>query len=190
VLAKVVPNALFTDHAVLQQGVAIPVWGTADPGEAIIVSLGAETQKTRADDKGSWSVRLASRDAGGPHTLTIEAENKIVLSNVLIGEVWVCSGQSNMAWSVRRSNKAATEIASADWPNIRLFTVKRTVAGVPLTEVEGSWSECSPETVPNFSAVAYYFGRDIHQMAGVPVGLIHTSWGGNAIGCVDKPRGS
>jgi sialate O-acetylesterase len=147
VLAKVVPNALFTDHAVLQQGVAIPLWGS-DPGEADTVSLEAETQKTKADRKGSWSVKLASRDAGGLHTLTMEAETKVVLSNVLIGEVWVCSEQSNMQWTVRRSNKAATEIASADWPNIQLFTVKRTVSDVPLTDVEGSQSECSPETVP------------------------------------------
>ncbi len=148
VLAKVVPNALFTDHAVLQQGVAIPVWGNANPGEAVTVSLEAETQKTKADCKGSWSVKLASRDAGGLHTLTMEAETKAVLSNVVIGEVWVCSEQSNMQWTVRRSNKAATEIASADWPNIQSFTVKRTVSDVPLTDVEGSQSECSPETVP------------------------------------------
>jgi sialate O-acetylesterase len=173
--ADVVPNALFGDHAVLQQGIAIPVWGSADSGESVSVSLGDESLTVTADGNRRWLVYLVSREAGGPHILTIEGS---VFQNVMIGEVWVCSGQSNVAMSVRNSNKANAEIAASDWPDIRLFSVKRTVAGKPLMDVVGEWSVSSPESIPGFSAVAYYFGRDIHQMTEVPVGLIHTSWGG------------
>jgi sialate O-acetylesterase len=176
--SDVAPNALFGDHAVLQQGISIPIWGKADPGEAVKVTFGEETQQTTADIKGHWSVTFEARTAGGPHELSLEGKNKVELSNVMVGEVWVCSGQSNMAWTVRRANRSNTEIAAAQWPNIRLFTVKRNVSGEPLDTVVGSWKACSSETVVNFSAVAYYFGRDIHQMVEVPVGLIHTSWGG------------
>ena len=176
--AAVVPNALFGDHAVLQQGIAIPVWGTADKGESITVTFDGETKSTKADRQGRWMVEFGLREAGGPHTLTIAGKNTIELEDVMVGEVWVCSGQSNMAWTVRRSAKPNTEIAAAQWPGIRMFTVKRTVAGEPQENVEGSWETCSSETVPNFSAVGYYFGRDLHQMLEVPVGMIHTSWGG------------
>ena len=141
VRAEVVPNALFGDHAVFQQGITIPVWGTADRGEAITVTLGEEQKRTKADGQGAWSVIFSARTAGGPHKLVIAGTNRITIENVMIGEVWVCSGQSNMEWPVNRSNKPNTEIAAANWPEIRLFSVKRTVAGEPESNVEGAWSE-------------------------------------------------
>jgi sialate O-acetylesterase len=149
--------------------------GAADPGEVVSVSLGSESIQTQADHSGRWRVYLSSREAGGPHVLTIEGTNRIVSRNVLVGEVWVCSGQSNMQWPVSGAANAESEIATADWPDLRLFTVKKRISGKPLLNLEGAWSECTPETIPDFSAVAYFFGRDIHQKVGVPVGLIDFS---------------
>ena len=110
--------------------------------------------------------------------MTISGKNVIEIKNIMVGEVWVCSGQSNMQMAVQSSANAKQEIAGAAYPKIRLFTVKRKVAEKPQSDCEGSWTECSPETVPGFSAVAYYFGRTLHKELNVPVGLIHTSWGG------------
>ena len=129
------------------------------------------------------SVKLKPLSAGGPHELNVKGKNEIKLTNVLIGEVWVASGQSNMEMSVISSDNPKEEIAAAKYPNIRLFHVRKTPAATPQDEVvlDREWSECSPETIPNFSAVAYFFGRQIHQELNVPVGLINTSWGGTAI---------
>jgi sialate O-acetylesterase len=170
--------AIIGENMVLQQEMKLPIWGTAKPGERVTVSIGGQHVSTTADDNGRWMVELEPMKAGGPLEMTITGENRITLHNILIGEVWICSGQSNMQWPVSKAANAETEIAQANYPEIRLFTVKRVVAERPLSDTKGEWSECSPEAVKEFSAVGYFFGRRIHEELGVPVGLIHSSWGG------------
>jgi len=172
--------AIIGDNMVLQQGGKVSIWGWADPGEEVMVGVSWRSMKwaVTADKDGKWSFQMNPPKAGGPHEMTLTGKNAITIKNILVGEVWVCSGQSNMQWSVQASNNAQQEIAEAGYPKIRLFSVKRTVAEKPQADCEGSWSECSPETVPGFSAVAYFFGRHLHKELNVPVGLIHTSWGG------------
>jgi sialate O-acetylesterase len=179
--ADVVPNPMFGDHAVLQRDKPIPVWGTADPGESIQISLATDAGvavRTQASTEGRWLAQLPPVPAGGPYTLTIQGKNKVQFKDVLVGEVWICSGQSNMEWKLKNSYQAAKDIQAATNPKLRLFTVSRTTALAPLEKVRGKWEDCTPETVPDFSAVGYYFGRDLQKALDVPVGLIHTSWGG------------
>ncbi len=175
--AEVRLHALFGDHMVLQRDIAAPVWGTAAPGEEVVVSIAGQKKAARADAEGKWMVRLDPMKAGGPHEMGV---GSATLRNVMVGEVWICSGQSNMAMTVQRAANPEEEIAAAKHPKIRLFTVPRRPADAPQRDVEGSWAECSPETVGGFSAVGYYFGRDLLKALDVPVGLIHTSWGGTA----------
>ncbi|MFC1715821.1 sialate O-acetylesterase [Candidatus Poribacteria bacterium] len=170
--------AIIGDNMVLQSGMETPIWGTADPGEKVTVTMGDQRVLTVADDAGKWKVALTQWETGGPFEVTIAGNNEITLQNVLVGEVWICSGQSNMQWAVKNSVNPEEEIAAANYPRIRLFSVKRTVADEPQDDVEGSWSECSPETVGWFSGVGYFFGRALHREMDVPIGLIHTSWGG------------
>lgn len=174
---------IIASQMVLQQKMPLPIWGTADAGENVIVSLGDNTASTTAAADGKWAVKLKPMPAGGPHELVIKGKNEIKLTNVLIGEVWVASGQSNMEWPVAASKDPQIEIPAAKHPNIRLFHVRKTPAVTPQDDVilDREWSECSPETIPNFSAVAYFFGREIQKELNVPVGLINTSWGGTAI---------
>lgn len=169
---------LFSDHMVLQQGRRVPVWGTANNDEVIVVTFRGQTKQTTTKN-GHWSVWLDALKAGGPDTLKITGENSLVFQDVLVGEVWICSGQSNMEWPLSRSYQPAPEIAGAANPSLRLFTVPKLKAEAPTDEVKAVWQRCEPETVPNFSAVAYYFGRDLQKARNVPVGLIHTSWGGS-----------
>jgi sialate O-acetylesterase len=175
--AEVKPNPLFTDGAVLQRGQAVPVWGTARDGEKVSVSIGGQTLTTTAAG-GMWRVELKPLTAGGPFTLTIAGENTVTVNNVLVGEVWVCSGQSNMEWPFNKAANAEEERPKALYPKIRMFTVEKTVSIKPLAEAKGSWVECAPESVGGFSAVGYFFARDLYQKLGIPVGMIHTSWGG------------
>lgn len=178
-LADVTPHVLFADHMVLQQNASAPVWGTAADGEKVTVTLGDASATTNADSDGKWMVRLNTGSADGhAKTLTIKGKNTIVLKDVLLGEVWIGSGQSNMQWPVERAANPAQEIPAANYPNIRLFTVPRVTAGQPQPSVDGKWQACTPEIVPSFSAVLYYFGRQLHRDLDVPMGLIHTSWGG------------
>ncbi len=163
---------------VLQRDMAVPIWGWADPGEKVTVTMGDCKVEAAACEKGMWSVKLAAMKAGGPHKITVAGKNTITLEDVLVGEVWVCSGQSNMQWSVQASNNPAEEIAAAEYPKMRLFTVARKVAEKPLDDCQGNWTACTPETVPAFTAVGYFFGRALHKEVGVPIGLINTSWGG------------
>jgi sialate O-acetylesterase len=186
--ADVKPNALFSDGMVLQHNkdprMGAPVWGTADPGERVVVTLfNKEGGTTRAsvgsgDKDGKWQVTVSTPEAGGPYTLSIKGKNEITFSDVYVGEVWVCSGQSNMEWPLRATADAEKAIENSKNPKIRLFTVARATSKAPRLDVVGKWSECGPDTVGGFSAVAYYFGRDLQKTLNVPVGLIHSSWGG------------
>lgn len=179
-MADVKLPAIFNDNMVLQREHKVPVWGTASPGEAITVSILGQQVSTKADAQGKWRVNLSPLSAGGPHELKVVANNSITFKNVLVGEVWVCSGQSNMEWSVKLCKDAELEIANANHPQIRLVIVTKTVADAPQADFvpQLKWSECSPKTVAGFSAVAYYFGRELHKRLNVPVGLIEDCWGG------------
>jgi len=180
VFADVKLPAVISDNMVLQRGKKIPIWGWAEPGEKVSVKGSWQWFKTstKTKDNGKWMVKIQPPKAGGPYEIEIKGNNTITLKNILVGEVWVCSGQSNMQWSVRQAANPEQEIAAAGYPKIRLFTVKRKVADKPQPDCEGRWIMCSPETVPDFSAVGYFFGRELHQHLNVPIGLIHTSWGG------------
>jgi sialate O-acetylesterase len=175
--SDVKPNPLFSDHMVLQRDAKVAVWGTADDGEKVTVSLGQSTADTVAKD-GRWKVEVGPFPAGGPHVLSIKGNNEVAVKDVLIGEVWICSGQSNMEWPLRATDRGQQVADAANHPQLRLFDVPNTVAQSPTTTVKAVWTECNPKTVINFSAVGYYFGQKLQAELGVPVGMIHTSWGG------------
>jgi sialate O-acetylesterase len=179
--ADVTLPSMFSDHMVLQRQIAIPVWGWADEGEKVTVTLCGQTKSATGDSDGKWSVKLAALEAGGPHTLVVKGNNQIEIADVLVGEVWLCSGQSNMAMTVSRSANFDAEQASADHPQIRMLTVARVTAETPQERCDGSWQVCSPDTVGSFSATGYFFGRELHQELDVPVGLINSSWGGTPV---------
>lgn len=181
--------AVIGDNMVLQQGRPVAIWGTANVGEEVTVSVGEQKQTATADANGRWKVELAQMKAGGPLEMTIAGRNTITIHNVLVGEVWVCSGQSNMempvglnpqGWSAGVNN-FEEEIAQANYPTLRLFTVQKTVAGEPQTDVTGAWVAASPQTIGPFSATAYFFGRDLQRALKVPVGLIASSYGGSPV---------
>jgi sialate O-acetylesterase len=179
--AEVSLPSIFSDHMVLQKNLPVPVWGWADPGEKVTVSIAGQTRTATADASGRWSLKLKKISAESPLVLAVSGKNTIVIQDVLVGEVWLASGQSNMQLSVNDVTNAWQEKASAKYPQIRMFTVGRHPATTPQTNCEGKWVVCAPETVGNFSAAAYFFGRELHQKLGSPVGLIHASWGGTPI---------
>jgi sialate O-acetylesterase len=170
--------SLFSDGMVLQREKPIAIWGWADDDEKVSVQLGNEEASTQARD-GRWKVLLPKMKAGGPLKLKVQGKNQIELSNVLVGEVWICSGQSNMEWPLRLSFEPQTAIEKAGNSKIRLLTVPKLKANEPVQDIQARWVECAPNTVSNFSAVAYFFGRDLQKSLGIPIGLIHTSWGGS-----------
>jgi sialate O-acetylesterase len=190
--ADVKPHPLISDGMVLQQGAKCTLWGTADPGEEVSADLDAGekigTTAVKADKDGKWSLALPPSKAGGPYTLTIKGKNTVTLKDVYVGEVWVCSGQSNMEQSVAGAANPQQTIQNSKNSKIRLFTVEHKVSETPVTDVAvsstnpgritGRWLECGPASVGSFSAVAYYFGRDLQKALDVPIGLIHSSWGG------------
>jgi len=180
VRADVKLHGLFTDNMVLQREMPVPIWGTAEAGETVTVTFGDQKKTATADKDGNWMVKLDPLKAGGPFEMTVAGKNTLTVKNVLVGEVWICSGQSNMEFSVKGVINNADEIANAKFPQIRLYTVPRKTPETPVRDVAAQWKECTPENIPGFSAVGYFFGRDIHKALNVPVGLIHTSWGGTA----------
>jgi len=171
--------AIFSEHLVVRAGRTNPIWGWAKPGAEVTVSFQGETKKTSADQAGKWRAELASAPAGGPYTLEVASgAERITFSDVLAGEVWLCSGQSNMEWTVSMAGNPEKEIAAGDHPQIRLMNIPRVARAELQPDVQAAWQVCRPETVKDFSAVGYYFGRDIHQHRKVPVGLVNSSWGG------------
>lgn len=176
--------ALFSDHIVLQRGKPVPVWGWADAGEELTVKFGDQLKKAAADKDGAWKVMLdALKASGEPAELIIKGKNEIVLKDVLVGEVWICSGQSNMGWTVGQSGNASEEISNSANPQIRMFTVPLTNAEEPQKDLmkrdeKSAWLLADPANTGGFSATGYYFGRELHKELKVPVGLINTSWGG------------
>jgi sialate O-acetylesterase len=191
--ADVKPHPLFTDNMVLQRDVECPVWGLADPGEKIVVSLspfetggaaGANHQVTvTADKDGHWLAKLPAQKASTGRTLTISGTNGVQLKNIAFGDVWICSGQSNMEMAVNSCYNPLQVKAQSKNPNIRLFTVQKRTATAPIADQNDlkhftKWVECGPDTVGGFSAVAYHFGAHLQTNLKVPIGLIHTSWGG------------
>ncbi len=177
-VANVKLPALFASNLVLQRDRAVPVWGLADPGEKITVTFDKASTQAVAGADGKWKVLLKPHAAAEALTLTVAGKNTITLENIAVGEVWFCSGQSNMGFSVARSRKSSAEIAASSDPGLRLFTFGRKPIDTPQTDVAGTWAVAGPDTVGNFSGVAYFFGRELRRSLRVPVGLIHSSWGG------------
>ena len=179
------PNVI-GDHMVLQRGVRVPIWGWAEPGENVTVVFGGQKKNTTANEQGRWTVLLDKLPASEkPARLTVSGDrpkaNPLVREDVLVGEVWFASGQSNMEMSVAGAMNAKTELSEAKHPNIRLLTVPRGSAPTPAADQSASWQPCNPLTTHRFSAVAYFFGRELHRELKVPVGLINASVGGTAI---------
>jgi sialate O-acetylesterase len=171
--------AVFSDQMVIQRDMPVVIWGRADPGGVVTAKFDGATATAIAKSDSHWTVELPPREAGGPFVMEVSGVDTLTFSNILAGDVWICSGQSNMEWSVQRSSNADEEIETADFENIRLFDVAHTVASVPQHDVNaGAWQPVTPETVGSFSAVAYFFGREVHRETGVPIGLISTNWGG------------
>jgi len=171
--------ALLADHMVIQRGLPVHVWGMAAPHEGVSVSFRGETKAGTADDDGRWSVFLSPGEAGGPFPMSIKASNSIVLNDILVGDVWIASGQSNMEFPLSAVANTQAEIAAAQYPKIRLILVKHKPADYPVENIESQgWAACTPQTAAGFSAVAYFFARNLEQKLGVPIGLIESSWGG------------
>jgi len=174
--------ALFSEHAVLQQGVSVPVWGWADPGEEVTVEFAGQSRQVKAAANGTWRISLdALKPSQAGAELVVKGKNTLTVKDVLVGEVWLGSGQSNMAMTVNRCKDFEKEQAAANFPGIRMFTVPRVVATEPQTACEGTWVVCASNTVEAFSATAYFMGRELHRKLGVPVGLINSSWGGTPV---------
>ncbi|WP_367871239.1 sialate O-acetylesterase [Luteolibacter sp. Populi] len=172
-------SPVFTDNMVLQRDQADAVWGWTAPGAAVKVSIAGKATEGKAGPDGKWLVTLPPLPAGGPYALNVEGPQTVTLQNVLVGDVWLCSGQSNMEWVVKNSTNADAEIAAADFPQIRQLFIPHVTAAGPQTTFSGDgWKVCSPQTAGYFTAVGYYFGRELHKELGVPIGLIHSSWGG------------
>ena len=173
---------IFGDNMVLQRNQAIPVWGWADANEKVSVQFNKQIKNTKADKTGRWMIRLDPESAGGPFLFVVKGKNTISIKNVLVGEVWVCSGQSNMEFSVSSGMNAAKEIAQADIPTIRHFKVPHAVNTFPKDDLaEGEWKISNAENTGDFTAVGYFFARELYNKLKIPIGLIHTSWGGTHV---------
>jgi sialate O-acetylesterase len=173
------------NHMVLQRDLPVPIWGWGDKGEKISVSFAGQSKSATVGKNGKWMVKLDKlKENSSPSTLTVKGNNEIKVKNILVGEVWICSGQSNMEWKVAQCSNSKEEIAAANHPKIRLFDVPgHTVHPLPQTKGpnKGEWKTCSPATIGNFSAAGYYFGRRLYQELNVPIGLVGSNWGGTRI---------
>lgn len=178
VLGEVKTPSIFGSGMVLQRGVDVPVWGWAEAGEDVTVSFGDQKKVTKANADGEWQVKLSSLSVGEPRKLVVAGKNELVFDDVLVGEVWVCSGQSNMGWSVGRALDADLEALAANEPQIRLFQVPLVTAETPQEDVAAVWRVTAPDNISSFSAVGYFFGRQLHHVLNVPVGVVMTAWGG------------
>lgn len=183
VFAQLKLARLFSDHVVLQRQKPIPVWGWANAGEKVKVTLAQQTVQTKADASGKWMVRFNPLEAGGPHTLNVSAKSgQATVNDVLIGEVWLCSGQSNMEWSVASAKDFEIEKQKANFPQIRHFKVEHNVTLQPEMDLTaGEWQIASSETVGGFTAVGFFFARELYQKLNIPIGLLHSSWGGSQV---------
>lgn len=178
-LAAVETAPIFSDFMVLQRDTPVRVWGSARPGEAVKVVFGDASASATADAKGDWRAELAAQPASAePATLTVSGDNTLTFGNVLVGDVWLCVGQSNMQWSLKDATGGAELVAAAENPAIRLYQVPRVWSRTPEKKLTAKWQLCTPDTAKNFSAIGYLFGRDIRKATGVPVGLVNISWGG------------
>ncbi len=182
-LAEVKLPRILSDHMVLQAGKPATIWGWADPNEKVTVQIGSKQATTTANPAGKWSAKLELPAASStPIELTVSGTNTLKVSDILVGEVWLCSGQSNMEWSLKQSSTASTDIPGANFPAIRHFKVAKHAAATPREDVQGEWKVCSPEAAGDFTAVGFFFGRELHkQLAGAPIGLIASNWGGTPV---------
>jgi sialate O-acetylesterase len=180
--ADVKMPVIFGDHMVLQQEATLPVWGTADAGEKVTVTVGKESASTTAGTDGKWLVKLPALPSGtAPLIVTVAGKNKLTFTDVLVGDVWVCSGQSNMEFMLMGAHNAAAEVPKANEPQLRLFHVAHKTALDPDADVVASWEVCTPDTVKTFTAVGYFFGRELQTHLNRPIGLIESSWGGTGV---------
>jgi len=177
--ADITLPAVLAGHMVVQRGMPVHVWGKAAPGEAVSAEFRGATRTAKANDDGLWSLYFPAGEAGGPFELKLQGANTIVLEDVLVGDVWVASGQSNMELPLKSSADPEVEVPAAKFPRIRLFHANNKVADYPLDDIDAkTWTDCTPETAASFSAVAYYFGRHLQEKLSVPIGLIEAAWGG------------
>ncbi|MFI0427411.1 MAG: sialate O-acetylesterase [Flavobacterium sp.] len=187
-LSTVISNAqtslasIFSDNMVLQRNTKIPVWGFDKPNKMVTVKFHHQIKKVKTGKDGKWTTHLDNENAGGPYVLSVLGSNSIEIKNVLVGEVWICSGQSNMEWSVGQSDNAKEEILQANFPTIRHIKIPKEINSIPNTHFKNAtWQICSPETVADFTGVGYYFAKELTQKLNIPVGLINASWGGTNI---------
>lgn len=181
-MANVRMPLIFSDGMVLQRNKQIPIWGFADANESVEIHFNKQIKKTQADKNGKWTINLNAEKAGGPFELIIIGKNKITIKNVLVGEVWICSGQSNMEFQVYKTMNAEKEINDSDYPMIRHFGVAQDLSGTPKDDLKaGKWEVSNKETVGNFTAVGFYFARKLYAELKIPIGLINTSWGGTNV---------
>lgn len=177
--AEVRVAQIFSDHMVLQRGINVPIWGTADPGEKITLNINGLVSTAVTGKDGNWKTYLPEFEAGGPYEMVVKSSNEVKFEDILFGDVWVASGQSNMAWRLENSNNGEEEVKNANLPEVRLFYVPRRVGKMPKDDLEGGqWDVCTPEAAKGFSAVAFFFGKELNKDINVPIGLINCNWGG------------
>jgi len=176
--AEVRLPAIISDNMVLQRGTKVRIWGNAKPGERVIVTFQNKSSRTSADAQGHWQTFIGPLNTSAPAELTIKGDNLLTVKNVIVGDVWLCSGQSNMEWPLANTIGAAETLAQANYPEIRMFRVEHHTSAEPLTDLEGRWVITTPDEAAHFSAVGYFFGKELHHRLKVPIGLINSSWGG------------
>jgi sialate O-acetylesterase len=180
--AKIIVAGIFSNNMVLQRNAKIPIWGWAAANERVTVQFHLQTKSVITDQNGKWMLRLDKENAGGPYVLKVIGSTVIVIKNVLVGDVWICSGQSNMEWTVGQSDNAKIEIAAANYPNIRHIKIPKEINSIPNTDIKNSnWNVCSPATVADFTGVGYFYAKNLYDKLHIPIGLINASWGGTNI---------